>query len=94
MTLLSVEQIGGRICVWPLVDKSTKLIRALLNLLLAHTKSKGLELYQNLFCDFMCICNFYHSRFLSIPCSLLIFLEFQLLFSYRSFDFSARRFFS
>lgn len=33
MTLLSVKQIGGRICVWPLVDKSTKLFRDLLNLL-------------------------------------------------------------
>lgn len=92
MTLLSVKQIGGRICVWPLVDKSTKLIRDLLNLLLVHAKSKGLKLYQNLFCDFICMCNFYYFMFLSIPCSLLTFLEFQLLFSYRSFDFSALRF--
>lgn len=41
VTLLSIEQIDGRMCVWPLVGKSTKLIKTLLNLLLVQAKSTG-----------------------------------------------------
>lgn len=41
VTLLSIEQIDGRICVWPLVGKSTKLIKTSLNLLLAQDNSTG-----------------------------------------------------
>lgn len=41
VTLLSIEQIDGRMCVWPLVGKSTKLKENFLDLLLVQDKSTG-----------------------------------------------------
>lgn len=41
VTLLSVEQIDGRMHVWPLVGNSTKLIEAFLDLVLVQDKSTG-----------------------------------------------------
>lgn len=72
VTLLSIEQNDGRMCVWPHVGKSTKLIKTWRNLMFLSCVFSLDRTYQNLYCMCVRVC----VKPLSFYVSLLQFIYF------------------